>query len=228
MVICPQYASINYTGINERHHPVICGHLEAAPRSPAIQTPRWAILEFRRDLRWVLLHRSIPVVPAASSSPSTIFLLKAKMSEDPRLQLWLETDLFVRDRFAKSEANTIDDCLVQRNSSLFGSENMEKRALELYLHTLPLNPIIFVSSVFRKMYSKRNLISGLGFFFNYPISEGQVNMSHVIVEYIWLLVMWFLSGLTDSLPFQRSQRPQDQRRVWFQQLLPTNTHCFTF
>lgn len=82
-------------------------------------------MEFRRDLRWVLLHRSIPVVPAASSSPSAIFLLKAKMSEDPRLQLWLETDPFVRDRFAKSEANTIDDCLAQRNSSLFGSENME-------------------------------------------------------------------------------------------------------
>lgn len=60
----------------------------------------------------------------------------------------------------------------------------EKRALELYLHTLPVNQIIFVSSVFRKEYSKRNLISGLGFFFNYPISEGQVNMSHVIGEFI--------------------------------------------
>lgn len=95
------------------------------------------------------------------------------MSEDPRLQLWLETDPFVRDRFAKSEANTIDDCLAQRNSSLFGSENMGKRALELYLHTFTVNLIIFVSSVFRKEYSKRNLISGLFFFLTIPFPKGK-------------------------------------------------------
>lgn len=37
IVICPQHPSINYTGINERHHPVICWHFETAPRSPLLK-----------------------------------------------------------------------------------------------------------------------------------------------------------------------------------------------